>query len=64
VKEGKLGDASEVARDGYKALMEGDDMIVSGIKNKLQVAMSGVIPDSMLADNMKKQQAPVSEEKN
>ncbi|MEJ7646385.1 MAG: SDR family oxidoreductase [Chryseolinea sp.] len=64
VKEGKLSDALDVARDGYKALMEGDDMIVSGIKNKLQVAISGVIPDARLADKMKKQQAPVSDEKN
>ncbi len=63
VKEGKLGEASDVARDGYRALMEGDDMIVSGIKNKVQVAMSNIIPDAKLADKMKKQQAPVTEEK-
>jgi uncharacterized protein len=59
VKEGKLYDAADVARDGYEALMKGDDMIVSGFKNKLQVAMSNVTSDSKLADKMKKQQAPV-----
>ncbi len=59
VKEGKLYNAEDVARDGYKALMSGDDMIVSGLKNKIQVAMGNVTPDSMLANKMKKQQAPV-----
>jgi hypothetical protein len=39
--------------------MKGDDMVVSGAKNKLQVAMSNVTPDSALADKMKKKQAPV-----
>jgi len=61
VQEGKLSNAADVAKDGYKALMEGDDMVVSGLKNKLQVAMSGVTPDAKLADKMKKQQEPVSE---
>jgi len=59
VKEGKLDDAAKVASDGYKALMAGDDMVVSGVKNKIQVAMSNVTPDGSLADKMNKQQAPV-----
>ena len=58
VKEEKLYDPAEVAEDGYRALMEGDDMVVSGFKNKVQVAMSNVTPDSLLADQMKKKQAP------
>jgi hypothetical protein len=60
VVEGKLDDAAKVAKDGYDALMSGDDMVVSGVKNKIQVAMSNVTPDSSLADKMKKQQAPVT----
>jgi short-subunit dehydrogenase len=59
VREGKLYDAAEVAKDGYTAMMNGDDMIVSGFGNKVQVAMSAITPDSSLADKMKKQQAPV-----
>lgn len=59
VQEEKLYDAADVAHDGYQALMRGDDMIVSGLKNKIQVAMSNLTPDSKLADKMKKQQAPV-----
>jgi short-subunit dehydrogenase len=63
VQEGKMYDAADVAKDGYKALMDGDDMVVSGFKNKVQVAMSNITPDGKLADKMKKEQAPVSNQK-
>lgn len=56
----KLADPVKTAQDGYDALMSGDDMVVSGFKNKVQVAMSNITPDSMVADNMNKQQEPVS----
>jgi uncharacterized protein len=55
----KLADPAKVARDGYDALMKGDDKVVSGMKNKMQSAMSNVMPDTMLADQMKKQSEPV-----
>lgn len=63
IKEGKKADATDVAKDGYDALMNDKDMIVSGFMNKVQVAMSNVIPDSMVADKTKKQQAPADESK-
>jgi short-subunit dehydrogenase len=58
VQEGKLDDAAKVAKDGYEALMSGDDKVVSGLKNKMQVAMSNMSPDSLAAEMMKKQQQP------
>ena len=58
VQEGKLDDAAEVAKDGYDAMMSGEDKVISGFKNKVQVAMANVTPDSRAADKMKKQQAP------
>jgi short-subunit dehydrogenase len=58
VQNGHLGDAADVAKDGYEALMEGKDMVVSGFKNKVQVAMSNVMPDSVVANNMRKTQEP------
>lgn len=61
--ESKLADPADVARDGYEALMAGDDMVVSGFKNKVQVIMSNVVPDEKLADKMNKQQAPVTSKK-
>jgi hypothetical protein len=38
-------------------------MVVSGFKNKVQVAMSGLTPDSTLAEKMKKTQEPVKKSK-
>jgi short-subunit dehydrogenase len=61
--ERDLADAAEVAKDGYDALMKGDDMIVSGLKNKMQVAMSSILSDEALAKQGYKQQAPVEHEK-
>ncbi len=58
-----LADPAKVAKDGYDALMSGDDKVVSGFKNKAQVAMANVVPDTLLADQMKKQSEPVDKEK-
>jgi hypothetical protein len=62
VAEGKLADPADVAADGYKALMNGEDMVISGFKNKVQVAMSNITPDSLVAKQVHKQQAPVNNE--
>jgi len=62
VQEGKLDNPAKVAKDGYDALMRGDDKVVSGFKNKMQVAMSNVTPDPIVAAQMKKQQEPVGNE--
>ncbi|OQP56137.1 SDR family NAD(P)-dependent oxidoreductase [Niastella populi] len=63
VQEGKLDDPVKVAKDGYEALMRGDDMVISGFKNKVNVAMSNMMPDSAAADNMNKKQAPANEKR-
>lgn len=55
----KMSDPADVAKDAYKALMKGDDKVVSGFKNKVQVAMANVVPDTMLAEQMKKQSEKV-----
>lgn len=52
----KLSDPAKVAKDGYEALMKGDDKVVSGLKNKAMVAMSNVMPDTMVAEQMNKLQ--------
>src|ERR1044072_2677664 len=61
VQEGKLDDPVKVAKDGYEALMRGDDMVISGFKNKMNVAMSNMLPDDVVAENMHKKQAPKNE---
>jgi len=63
VQEGKLARPADVAKDGYKALMDGDDMVVSGFNNKMQVAMSNFLPDEKVADRVHQQQAPTSDSK-
>jgi short-subunit dehydrogenase len=54
----KLSDPAKVAKDGYEALMKGDDKIVSGFKNKAMVSMSNVMPDTMVAEQMNQMQKP------
>lgn len=59
VLQGELADPADVAKDGYDALMSGKDMVVSGLKNKAQVLMNAITPDSKAAQKMAKQQEPV-----
>ena len=59
----KLADPADVAKDGFEALMRGDDKVISGFKNKVDVAMSNIMPESKAADMMKKKQEPVNENK-
>ena len=62
VHEQELADPAAVAKDGYEALLAGKDMVVSGFKNKVQVTMGNVIPDSLQAKQMGKMQEPLKEE--
>jgi uncharacterized protein len=55
----KLYDPADVAKDGYEAMMNGDDKVISGLKIKMQVAMSNMTTDSMAAENTRKMQEPV-----
>lgn len=59
----KLSDPVAVAKDGYEALMKGDDKVVSGFKNKAMVAASNVMPDTAVAAQMDKMQQPRGEDK-
>ena len=34
ILDGKLADAADIAKDGYDALMKGDNMVISGFKNR------------------------------
>jgi len=63
IVQGNLADAATVAKDGYDALMSGDDKVVSGFMNKLQTSMAAITPEPMLAAQMEKQQEPVNHDK-
>jgi short-subunit dehydrogenase len=56
-----MADPAAVAKDGYDALMAGEDKVISGFKNKIQIAMTNVTPDSTVAHMMYEQQKPVDE---
>lgn len=53
-----LASPEEVALDGYNALMNGDDKVISELKNKLSVAMTNITTDSMAAHRMSEMQKP------
>jgi short-subunit dehydrogenase len=55
-------DPAKVARDGWDAMMNGEDRIISGWKNKLQVAASGLVPVGILAEQHRKMAEPGSAE--
>jgi len=56
-----LANPEEVAIDGYNALMNGEDKIISGFKNKLTVAMTNLAADDMAAHRMGEMQKPITE---
>ncbi|WP_114820112.1 SDR family NAD(P)-dependent oxidoreductase [Chryseobacterium sp. KLBC 52] len=57
-----LASPEEVAIDGYNALMNNEDKIISGLKNKLSVAMANLTSDSMAAHRMAEMQKPTEQE--
>jgi len=50
VGQSEKADPGKVARDGWDAMIKGQDRIVSGWFNKLQMAATGVVPPSILAE--------------
>jgi short-subunit dehydrogenase len=59
VAEGQAAPAADVAKDGYKALMAGEKRIISGFMNNVQVGMSKITPDPLVAKQVHQQSAPV-----
>jgi uncharacterized protein len=60
VGQGKKDDPADVAKAGFKAMQDGDAGIVYGAKNKLEVAMTRMVPDTMLAEQHRKEAEPGS----
>lgn len=49
VGQGKKDDPREVAESGFQAMLNGEDAVIFGVHNKLQVAASHITPDETLA---------------
>ncbi|HEY4198464.1 MAG TPA: SDR family oxidoreductase [Mucilaginibacter sp.] len=58
-----MADPADVAKDGYEALMAGEDRVISGFKNKVQVNAANLMPDSTVAHTLYEQQKPVEQER-
>jgi short-subunit dehydrogenase len=56
-------DPAEVAKQGFEAMMDGKDGVITGWKNKLQVAETRILPASMQAETHRKQAEPGSANK-
>ena len=54
----KKSDPADVAKDGWDALMAGKHSIVSGFKNKVQVAGANVTPNEVLAERHRQMAEP------
>ena len=56
-------DASEVANNGFDAMIKGEGDVVSGLKNKVQSAVANVTPAGVLATQHRKMAEPGSAKK-
>jgi short-subunit dehydrogenase len=54
----KKMDPSEVAKQGYEAMLAGEGQFITGWKNRMQAAISHVIPADRLAKTHTKEAAP------
>ncbi len=63
VAEGNPADPADVAKDGYEALKAGEKRVISGFMNKVQVTMSNVIPDALVAAKVHNESVPVGADK-
>jgi len=61
VGQGRKDNPADVAKVGFDAMMKGEADVVSGLKNKLEVAAAHVTPSGMLAEQHRKQTTPVAE---
>ncbi|MVM36257.1 SDR family NAD(P)-dependent oxidoreductase [Spirosoma sp. HMF4905] len=57
----KTANPADVAKEGYQALMSGKDHVVAGWMNKVRVAASHILPDPLLAANVRKDMTPKDE---
>jgi uncharacterized protein len=51
-------DPAEVAKVGFKAMMDGEGDVVAGLKNKIQTSLASVTPSAVLAEQHRKMAEP------
>lgn len=60
VGQAEKDDPAEVARIGFKAMMAGDESVISGWKNKMQAALASVLPAGVTAEQHRRMAEPGS----
>jgi short-subunit dehydrogenase len=53
-------DPAKVAKDGYKAMLDGDSEIVSGFMNEVQSMFADILPDELVAQMHRRMAEPES----
>lgn len=53
-------DPADVARAGFRAMLDGEGDVISGLKNKLQAALAAVTPSAVLAEQHRRLAEPGS----
>jgi short-subunit dehydrogenase len=56
-------DPAEVAKIGFKAMEDGEADVVAGLKNKMQVVMSKILPSQVMAEQHRKMAEPGTAQK-
>lgn len=56
-------DAAMVAQTGYKAMLNGESDVVTGMKNKIQSAVANILPNEVLAKQHRKMAEPGTADK-
>jgi len=51
-------DPADVAKQGFEAMLKGEGEVITGLKNKLQVAAANVLPAGVMAEVHRKQAEP------
>ncbi|MBA4053486.1 MAG: oxidoreductase [Marivirga sp.] len=57
-REEKLASAEEVAKDGFEALMKGENSVISGTQTKIHVLKAKLMPDETNAESSRKSMEP------
>jgi len=60
VGQSDKADPADVAATGFKAMMDGDESVVSGWGNKIQTALSSVLPAGLTAEQHRRMAEPGS----
>lgn len=58
IAQGKKDDPARVAQEGFEAMMNGRDDVVTGWKNKLQATLASIAPSGTIAEQHRKMSQP------